>query len=103
TAVTDELRAEGLARDVIRAVQQRRRDAGLNISDRISLSLAGDDEVWQAVVAHQNLIMGETLAVQFGAAGAGHELPGGTVVDLADGKQIAIAVALPKGIRGGTK
>ncbi|NYJ75259.1 isoleucine--tRNA ligase [Allobranchiibius huperziae] len=95
TAVTDELRAEGLARDVIRAVQQERREAGLDVSDRISLSVAGDDDVWQAVVAHQSLIMGETLAVQFGAAGAGHELPGGTVVQLGDGKKVTIAVSVP--------
>ncbi len=103
TTVTKELRAEGLARDVIRAVQQERRDAGLDVSDRISLSLAGDNEVWQAVVTHQNLIMSETLTVQFGAAGADHELPGGKVVDLADGKQIAIAVSLPNSRSGGTR
>ena len=41
TAVTPELAAEGLARDVIRAVQQARRTAGLDVSDRIWLVLAG--------------------------------------------------------------
>ena len=43
TAVTPELAAEGLARDLVRAVQQARRDAGLDVSDRISLTISGFD------------------------------------------------------------
>ena len=49
TAVTPELAAEGLARDVVRAVQQARRDAGLAVNDRITLALSGDDAVRAAV------------------------------------------------------
>ena len=41
TAVTPELAAEGLARDLVRAVQQARRDAGLDVSDRIALAVGG--------------------------------------------------------------
>ena len=41
TAVTPELAAEGLARDLVRAVQQARRDAGLDVSDRIAWSWPG--------------------------------------------------------------
>ncbi|TWP37649.1 isoleucine--tRNA ligase [Leekyejoonella antrihumi] len=92
TAVTPELQQEGLARDVVRAVQQERRAAGLDVSDRISLTVVGDDDVWQAVLAHQGLIMRETLAVQLGAAGAGQSVPGGSVADLADGKKVTIVV-----------
>ena len=62
TTVTPELAAEGLARDVIRAVQQARRDAGLAVSDRISLRLAGDEVVRAAVEAHADLITSETLS-----------------------------------------
>ncbi len=41
TAVTPELASEGLARDLVRAVQQARRDAGLDVSDRIALTIGG--------------------------------------------------------------
>ena len=62
TAVTPELEAEGLARDVIRAVQQARKDAGLDVSDRIALVIHGDEAAVAAVSAHRELIAGETLA-----------------------------------------
>jgi isoleucyl-tRNA synthetase len=62
TAVTPELEAEGLARDVIRAVQQARKDAGLDVSDRIVLTIVGDDAAVAAVEAHRELISGEVLA-----------------------------------------
>jgi isoleucyl-tRNA synthetase len=68
TEVTPELAQEGLARDLVRAVQQARRDAGLDVSDRISLTVTGSEAVWQATVAHQGLIVEETLAEQFGSA-----------------------------------
>ena len=61
TAVTPKLAAEGLARDVVRAVQQARRDAGLAVSDRIELTLAADPEVRAAIEAHTGLIKSETL------------------------------------------
>ncbi|MEI8407846.1 MULTISPECIES: isoleucine--tRNA ligase [unclassified Kribbella] len=63
TEVTPELAAEGVARDVIRAVQQARRDAGLNVTDRIRLSLTADAGMLAAVEAHRELIMAETLAL----------------------------------------
>lgn len=60
--VTPELEAEGLARDVVRAVQQARRDAGLDVSDRIVLTLGVDPQVRQQIEVHEGLIAGETLA-----------------------------------------
>ena len=71
TAVTPELAAEGLARDVIRVVQQARRDAGLDVSDRITLVVEAPAAVAAAVEAHREFVAAETLAtsVEFGAAG----------------------------------
>jgi isoleucyl-tRNA synthetase len=62
TAVTAELAAEGLARDVIRAVQQARRNAGLDVSDRIELTIAGSAAARAAMTALERLIARETLA-----------------------------------------
>ncbi|KGN34730.1 isoleucyl-tRNA synthase [Knoellia sinensis KCTC 19936] len=95
TEVTPELAAEGLARDVIRAVQQARRDAGLDVSDRISLTVTGSQAVWEATVAHQALIVEETLATQFGSAPQLDALALGDGVseaDLSDGEKVRIAV-----------
>jgi isoleucyl-tRNA synthetase len=96
TTVTPELAAEGLARDVIRAVQQARREADLDVSDRISLTVTGDDEVWAATVAHQQLIMDETLSVQFGSAGPAHALPEGEGVMAVVGDNQPIRILVKK-------
>ncbi|KRF36714.1 isoleucine--tRNA ligase [Nocardioides sp. Soil805] len=62
TAVTPELEAEGTARDLVRAVQQARKDAGLQVSDRIALSVSGPAEVVAAARTHEALLVEETLA-----------------------------------------
>jgi isoleucyl-tRNA synthetase len=61
-AVTPDLRREGLARDVIRAVQDARKEAGLDISDRIELVVDADGEPGRAVEEHREWIAGEVLA-----------------------------------------
>jgi isoleucyl-tRNA synthetase len=61
TEVTPELELEGAARDLVRAVQQARKDAGLEVSDRIALEVAGAEFVHRAVVSHRDLVTGETL------------------------------------------
>jgi isoleucyl-tRNA synthetase len=58
----DDLRREGLAREVVHAVQVARKNAGLNVEDRIALTLAGDDELLEATQAHEGYVAGETLA-----------------------------------------
>jgi isoleucyl-tRNA synthetase len=58
----DELRREGIAREIVHAVQNARKGAGLDISDRIELSLDGDDELIAAAREHEPYIAGEVLA-----------------------------------------
>jgi isoleucyl-tRNA synthetase len=64
THTTPELEAEGLARDVIRAIQDNRKAAGLEVSDRISLAVTGSSEADIAALAgYAGMIAGETLAL----------------------------------------
>ncbi len=60
----DDLRREGLAREVVHAVQAARKQAGLRVEDRIALWLAGDAELLAAAQAHEGYVTGETLAVE---------------------------------------
>jgi isoleucyl-tRNA synthetase len=60
--LTPALRREGLARDVVRAVQGMRKEVGYLVSDRIRLWLAGDEEVQAAAREHSAWIAGEVLA-----------------------------------------
>lgn len=74
TEVTPELEAEGLARDMVRAIQQARKDAGLNVSDRIRTSVTAPQNVVDALLANAELVKGETLTVDLDAqAGAAAE------------------------------
>jgi isoleucyl-tRNA synthetase len=63
TELTESLLGEGLAREVVKAVQGLRRDADLDVSDRITLRWHSDDDgLSEVLVAHQDLIAGEVLA-----------------------------------------
>ncbi len=86
TAVTPELAAEGLARDVVRAVQQARRDAGLDVSDRIHLVVGGTAALADAVRSHQDLVAGETLATSVEVV----DDAGGDPVLLGEGEQATL-------------
>jgi isoleucyl-tRNA synthetase len=88
TTVTPELAAEGLARDIIRAVQQARRDANLDVSDRIRLTLDGREDVLAAARAHQDLLASETLAldVRYG------DTRGGFTCKVGEGAEVVVKV-----------
>jgi isoleucyl-tRNA synthetase len=63
TNITPELRSEGIARDVIRAVQNARKNAGLNVEDKIELEVLTDKEmIADAIRMHATVIENETLA-----------------------------------------
>ena len=61
--VTPELAAEGLARDAVRMIQQARKDAGLDVTDRIETRLALPAEMADAVDAHRDWVAEQVLAV----------------------------------------
>jgi isoleucyl-tRNA synthetase len=86
----DELRREGLAREVVHAVQAARKNAGLAVEDRIELSLVGDDDLLAAVRAHESYVTTETLATTLSYDGTLGQ-PGGSVS--IDGRTINIALA----------
>jgi isoleucyl-tRNA synthetase len=86
-ALDDELRREGLAREVVHAVQSARRQAGLAVEDRISLTLGGDDELLAAARAHEDYVTGETLATSISYDTAA----GGEVVTI-EGRELRIAL-----------
>ena len=63
TQLDAELEAEGLARELVNRIQNLRKTAGLEVSDRIELGVQGADEVESAVAGHRDYVSGETLAV----------------------------------------
>ncbi|MYW94835.1 isoleucine--tRNA ligase [Amycolatopsis rubida] len=89
TEVTEDLANEGLARDLVRVVQQARREAGLDVGDRISLTVDAIGEVTAAVREHEEFVASETLAtsVSYGEVAEGFD---GTV---GEGVKVRVAVA----------
>jgi isoleucyl-tRNA synthetase len=73
--IDDDLRREMYAREVVRAVQVARKDEGLAVEDRISLTLGGDAELLDAARLHEAYIAGEVLAVAVSYDGNGTGRP----------------------------
>ncbi len=88
TTVTPELAAEGLARDVIRVVQQARREAGLDVSDRIALTVSGSGAAVAAVEAHRDFVAAETLATSLRFV----DDLAGFAGDVGEGESVTVAV-----------
>jgi isoleucyl-tRNA synthetase len=87
--IDEPLRVEGWARDIVRGVQNARQAAGLEVSDRILLTLDGDPELIGAARAHEAYIAGETLAT-----GVGYESLDGVEPVLIDNRPLKIGVAV---------
>ncbi|MGH2678768.1 MAG: class I tRNA ligase family protein, partial [Actinomycetota bacterium] len=87
--ITPDLAREGLARELVRLVQDARKAAGLEVSDRIELAVDADDDVREALEAHRNWVAGEVLAtrITFGVPEDGH----GERRDL-DGREVTVTV-----------
>ncbi|UDF18921.1 isoleucine--tRNA ligase [Rhodococcus qingshengii] len=85
SVVTEELEAEGWAKDRIRQLQDARRAAGLDVSDRINVVLEVPQDCKEWAERHRELIAGEVLATSFSVGEAGDD-----AVDLGDGIRAAI-------------
>ena len=81
TAVSVELAAEGIARDVVRVVQAERKNQDLDVTDRISLTVkTGSGRIEEAVTAHRAFICEQTLAIDL-------------ELDCAEGYDVLLAVS----------
>jgi isoleucyl-tRNA synthetase len=86
-ALDEALVREGLAREVVHAIQNARKAAGLEVEDRIALTLGGDEVLVAAARAHEAYVAGETLATEVAYADGGGEAA--TI----EGRTLAIGVA----------
>jgi len=64
TTITPELADEGLARELVRSLQDMRREAGFELSDRITTWIAGDDDVARVLASHGDYVRAETLTTE---------------------------------------
>jgi isoleucyl-tRNA synthetase len=88
----DDLVAEGVARELVNRIQRLRKDAGLEITDRIELAIDGPDRIMAPARHHQDFIGGETLAPRVNLGGFGTvEYPHVREVDI-DGTLALIAL-----------
>jgi len=69
--IDDELRAEGMARELVNRIQRLRKEAGLEITDRIRVGIEGGEPIREALAGFRAFISGETLAVELEGPGDG--------------------------------
>ena len=87
--IDHELKTESYAREIVHAVQAARRNAGLEVTDRIELTLDGDLQLLHAARAHEGYIAGETLATA-----VSYESLDGVEPTIIDGHELKVGVAL---------
>jgi len=88
----EELLHEGAAREVVHAVQNARKGAGLQVEDRIDLALSGDDRLLGVVRQHADYVAGETLAESLELDGAALDPAAHVETARIDGSELAIAL-----------
>ncbi|MFP4508373.1 MAG: isoleucine--tRNA ligase [Candidatus Acetothermia bacterium] len=89
--MTDELREEGYVRELIRRIQQLRKEAGFEVTDRIELYCQADEDINHAIESHTNYLKSETLTRELSTS----ELPGEadiTSEESLNGKKAQIAL-----------
>ena len=107
--IDTELRVEGWAREIVHAIQAARRSAGLDVTDRIALTLDGDPDLLESARTHHDYVAGETLALKVsyesspdgsraaqsgeGGCRAGGRREGAAPV-LIDGRELRVGVAV---------
>ncbi|HEX9482202.1 MAG TPA: isoleucine--tRNA ligase [Solirubrobacteraceae bacterium] len=93
--IDEQLREAGRAREIVHAVQNARKNAGLVVEDRIRLALAGDPLLLAAAEAHREYLAGETLAVELsvGDGDGGREL---SYTEAANVDGLALQIALSR-------
>ena len=90
TAITKELEHEGLVREFIHKIQNLRKEAGLAVTDRITIAYQADPSMAAQLEAMKSYITRETLAVEFSSA---EPPPANRVSFDLGGQQVAVAIA----------
>jgi len=91
THITEELREEGIMRELVRLVQNARKEAGLNVEDRICLLIETESpEIQAAIDAHKDTIVSETLTEEYG------DVPVDSYVSSAKVEGLEVRIALAK-------
>jgi len=94
TRITPELAGEGLMRELVRRLQDLRREAGLEVTDRIRVTWRGDSEVGKVMADHGPAIADEVLALSLDAGDGNGALPSNatTTTVTVDGHEVTLAV-----------
>ena len=87
-SLDDALKGEGLARELVNRVQNLRKDAGLDVTDRIALTVDAAPEVEAVMKDNLDYIADETLADEVTWGG----IPGSESIELSEGINVALAV-----------
>jgi isoleucyl-tRNA synthetase len=101
--ITPELRQEGLARELVRVIQDARKAAGLQVSDRIALGVEAEGELATALDRHADHVMAETLATSLERSRLSTDEPTGNVYaneSSVDGSPVRITLTRKTGERG---